>query len=68
MFPDDMTEIQIMEEVYAVMLKHKAAPLPPPNAKGLIVITGKSTKGFDINVWVAPQGDAQVLVTFFPKR
>ncbi len=68
MFPDDMTENQIMEEVYTVMLKHKAAPLPAPNAKGLIVITGRSSKGFDINVWIAPKGDTQVLVTFFPKR
>ena len=68
MFPDNMSEAQIMEEVYALMLKHKTAPLPAPNAKGLIEITGKSSRGFDIVVWVAPKGDAQVLITFFPKK
>lgn len=68
MFPDDMTEAQIMEEVYSVMLQHKSAPLPPPNAKGLVEISGTSSKGFAIKVWIAPKGDAQVLVTFFPKR
>ena len=68
MFPDNMSEAAIMEEVYAVMLRHKTAPLPVPNDKGLIEITGTSSKGFDITVWVAPKGDAQVLITFFPKK
>ena len=68
MFPDGMTEQMITDEVNALLLKHKTAPLPPPNDKGLIVITGKSSKGFDIEVWVAQKGDAQVLVTFFPKK
>jgi hypothetical protein len=67
MFPDDWTEQMVMDEVYSVILQHKTKPLPPPNAKGLIVLEGKSPKGPKIIVWLSNRGDSQVLITFFPK-
>ena len=69
MFPDDMTEKEVLDEVYAVMLeKHKTAPLPPPDANNNVLIEGVSPRGLKIRVVLKSDGAASVLVTFHPKR
>jgi len=69
MFPDDMTEKEVLDEVYAVMLeKHKTAPLPPPDANNDVLIEGVSPRGLKIRVVLKSDGAASVLVTFHPKR
>ena len=68
MFPDNLSEKQVLDEVYEVMLEHKTTPLPEPNAKGIIVIEGKSPAGYSIKIYLGANGDSQVLLTFYPKR
>jgi hypothetical protein len=67
MFPDHLTEQQVMNEVYEVMVKqHKTAPLPPPNAKGIVRIEGVSPLGYHIRIDVGMNG--RVLFSFYAKK
>jgi len=66
MFPDYLTEEQVLDEVYAVMLQHKTTPLPPADATGVVKVEGVSPRGFHIRIVVGANGRA--LVTFFPKK
>jgi hypothetical protein len=67
MFPDHLTEQQVMDEVYEVMVKqHKTDPLPPANAKGMVKIEGVSPRGYHIIIEVGMNGE--MLFTFYAKK
>jgi Domain of unknown function (DUF4157)/Bacterial EndoU nuclease len=67
MFPDHLTEQQVMDEVYEVMVKkHKTEPLPPANAKGMVKIEGVSPRGYHIIIEVGMNGET--LFTFYAKK
>ncbi|WP_426610522.1 eCIS core domain-containing protein [Bradyrhizobium sp. McL0616] len=76
MFPDHLTEEQVLDEVYAVMLQHKAEPLPAANAEGKIIIEGVSPRGFHIRIVAVTKeaaitgekGPTATLKTFYPKK
>jgi hypothetical protein len=69
MFPDNLSEDQVLEEVYAVMVKeHKTAPLSEPGPNRIRKIEGVSPRGFNIRISVLSSGDADVLLTFHPIR
>jgi hypothetical protein len=66
MFPDHLTEEQVLDEVHAVILQHKTAPLPAADATGVVKIEGVSPRGFHIRIVVGANGEA--LLTFYPKK
>jgi hypothetical protein len=67
MFPDHLTEQQVMDEVYEVMVKkHKTVRLPPANANGMVKIEGVSPRGYHIIIEVGMNGET--LFTFYAKK
>jgi hypothetical protein len=69
MFPNHLTEREVLDEVYAVMLqKHKTAlqPLPAPDAAGVVRIEGVSPRGFHIRIVLKANGEA--LASFYPTK